>query len=90
MGAINDSDVVVVCISTSYLKSVNCEKEILLAGDWKKTLLPIRLPDVSPWPPIHGMAVHLAGKLYVEIVGGKHTQDHLDQIKGIAEQAVAQ
>ena len=89
MGAINDSDVVIVCISDAYLKSGNCEKEILLAGDWKKTLLPLRMPNLPQWPPMHGMAVHLAGKLYVNVAGGKHTSDHVAQIKSVADQAVA-
>lgn len=68
---IDSAEVVLLYISPSYLNRLNCSKEVSLAVDYGKKVLPILLPG-AVWPvrPSHGefaadIAPHLTGKLYI-------------------------
>ena len=68
---IDAADVVILYISRTYVTRENCRKEVSLAVDYGKKLLPILLPD-TPWPlrPSLGayageIAGHLTGKLFI-------------------------
>jgi hypothetical protein len=68
---IGHADVVLLYLSPAYVTRANCRKEVALAVDYGKRLLPILLPG-TPWP-LHSslgayageIAMHLAGKLYI-------------------------
>ena len=58
-------------LSPAYVTRENCRKEVALAVDYGKRLLPILLPG-TPWPlrPSHGahageIAGHITGKVYI-------------------------
>lgn len=64
---ISASSVIISCLSHEYTKSVNCQREFLLASDRKKTTIPVILEDLESWPPRGSMAPLLAGKLYIKV-----------------------
>ncbi len=64
---ISASEVVVSCLSPEYSKSVNCNREFLLASDRKKATIPVILEDLEAWPPRGNLGPLLAGKLYIKI-----------------------
>ena len=68
---IDRADVVLLYLSPAYITRENCRKELSLAVDYGKRLLPILLPG-TPWPlrPSHGahageIAGHITGKVYI-------------------------
>ena len=57
------------CISQEYSRSVNCRREVVLATELKKPILPL-IVDQSQfkhWPPTGPMGPLLSGKLYVDL-----------------------
>ena len=64
---ISASSVIISCLSPEYTKSVNCQREFLLASDRKKTTIPVILEDLESWPPRGSMGPLLAGKLYIKV-----------------------
>ncbi len=66
---ISASDVVISCLSPEYTKSINCNREALLAADRKKTTIPVIIERLSHWPPRGNLGPILAGKLYINMDG---------------------
>ena len=64
---ISSSEVVLACLSPEYTKSVNCNREALLAADRKKPTIPVLLKDLESWPPRGNLGPILAGKLYIRV-----------------------
>eukprot|EP00049_Salpingoeca_infusionum_P010528 m.182004 g.182004 ORF g.182004 m.182004 type:complete len:755 (-) comp14666_c0_seq7:4629-6893(-) len=54
------------CISDDYATSKNCQREIQLAADRNKLILPIWVADIAIWPPTGPTAPLLAGRLYIK------------------------
>jgi hypothetical protein len=72
---IDRAEVVLLYLSPAFVSRENCRKEVSLAVDYGKRLLPILLPG-TPWPlrPSHGthageIAGHVTGKLYMSAAG---------------------
>ncbi len=49
--SISASEVVISCLSPEYAKSVNCNREVLLATDRQKAPIPVIISDLEHWPP---------------------------------------
>eukprot|EP00051_Salpingoeca_urceolata_P024414 m.428872 g.428872 ORF g.428872 m.428872 type:complete len:1367 (-) comp20234_c1_seq4:247-4347(-) len=64
---ISKSSVFVCCTSLPYFASTNCQRELALASDWKKPIIPLRVAPMDAWPPKQGNAALLAGKLYIDM-----------------------
>ncbi len=64
---ISQCEVVVSCLSPDYTKSVNCNREFLLASDRKKATIPVVLEELESWPPRGSLGPLLAGKLYIKM-----------------------
>ena len=62
---IDKCDVVVCCLSDAYARSENCNKELNLAANWKKTIVPVIVGELVKFPPVCSAAPHLAGLLYL-------------------------
>jgi len=62
---IRAAKVVIVCISNEYALSTNCNREINLAADLKKMIIPIIVSNGVEWPP-KGIATAIAGKVYID------------------------
>jgi len=63
---ISDSKVFVACCSNNYGSSVNCQREINLACDRKKLIIPVLISNCDPWPP-KGVGPLLTGKIYIDL-----------------------
>ena len=70
---VHASSLVLVVLSREYINSENCHAEIMLARDYKKPLLVLKLPDVS-WPIAPhagtyagGVAAAVAGQLWLAV-----------------------
>ena len=72
---ISASRLFLACVSDQYSSSENCKKEVLLANDRKRTILPILIANCEVWPPRGDTAVVLAGKLYVDLSTEDKFQD---------------
>ncbi len=58
---ISECEVVIACLSPEYTKSVNCNREALLAADRKKATIPVLVKDLDDWPPRGNLGPILAG-----------------------------
>mmetsp|Transcript_455 Transcript_455/g.708 ORF Transcript_455/g.708 Transcript_455/m.708 type:complete len:105 (-) Transcript_455:15-329(-) len=75
---ITEAKVFVACLSGSYSNSINCRREIQLAIDRKKLVIPALVAKLEMWPPSGPMAPLLAGKLYVDVSDDfDNSLDHL-------------
>jgi len=72
---ISSCDIFLACSSDQYAASENCRKEVLLAHDRKKIIVPIWIANCEVWPPRGDTAVVLAGKLYVDLASEEKFQD---------------
>jgi len=68
---IDGSEVVLLFLSPTFVTRENCKKEVALAVEYGKTLLPVLLPG-TPWPLRPSLGAHageimghIAGKLYI-------------------------
>jgi len=64
---ITNSSIVIACLSNQYSASVNCTREINLASDRKKMILPVWVGPCDLWPPRGAMGPLLSGKLYIDL-----------------------
>lgn len=64
---ISECKVIVSCLSPEYTKSVNCNREFLLASDRKKATIPVVLEELESWPPRGSLGPLLVGKLYIKM-----------------------
>jgi len=83
---ISSSTVVVTCLSPEYSKSVNCNREFLLASDRKKATVPVIVEDLEAWPPRGNLGPLLAGKLYIRI----YEEDIIERDKSAVMQQLVQ
>jgi len=64
---ISACQVFISCCSNQYGSSTNCKREINLACDRKKLIIPILIGACDPWPPKGEMGPLLAGKIYIDL-----------------------
>jgi len=80
------------CLSSSYVNSINCQREINLASDLKKQIIPLIVDDLSScggWPPkIIGPLV--AGKLYVNLANESSNSNISELAKSLKEKIANQ
>jgi len=76
------------CCSNFYSKSVNCKREINLAGDRNKLIVPILVGANDIWPPIGEMGPLLAGKLYVDMSTDIKFENTKNQLVTALQQAL--
>jgi len=77
---ISDCKVFLACCSNNYGSSVNCQRELLLATDRNKIIIPIIVGPCDPWPPKGQMGPLLAGKLYVDLSTDEKFEKTVDQL----------
>jgi len=77
---ITNCKVFIACCSDSYGASVNCQREILLATDRNKLIIPTLVALTSIWPPKGQMAPLLTGKLYMDISTDEKFIKTVDQL----------
>jgi len=67
VSGISESKVFLACVSDKYGESENCRREVQLATDRKKLIIPLIVSTCSTYPPRGSMGPILAGKLYIDI-----------------------
>ena len=85
---ISSSQLFLACISDQYSSSDNCKKEVLLANDRKRTILPILIASCEMWPPRGDTAVVLAGKLYVDLSSEEKFHDSASSLIGAIKKSL--
>jgi len=63
---IQQTDIVLACVTREYVKSKNCEKEINYADDFKKIIIPLYIEKI-PIPELAPMGLVLARERYCEL-----------------------
>jgi len=74
--------------SNSYSSSVNCQRELLLATDRKKFVIPVLVGPCDPWPPKGQVGPLLAGKLYVDLSTEEKFDKTVEQLIIAIEQSI--
>jgi len=77
---ISDCKVFLSCCSNAYGASVNCQRELLLATDRKKLIIPTLVAICDPWPPKGQMGPLLAGKIYVDLSSDEKFEKTIGQL----------
>eukprot|EP00051_Salpingoeca_urceolata_P034950 m.27443 g.27443 ORF g.27443 m.27443 type:complete len:389 (+) comp8538_c0_seq1:3126-4292(+) len=62
---VSESQLFIACVSDQYAKSENCRREIQLAADRKRLIMPVLVDELTVWPPRGSVGPLLAGRLYV-------------------------
>jgi len=86
---ISGCKVFVACCSNNYGPSVNCQRELLLATDRKKFIIPTLIGITDPWPPKGQMGPLLAGKLYIDISNDEKFEKTVDQLVTTIQQSLS-
>jgi len=63
---IQQTDIVLACVTREYVKSENCQKEINYADDFKKVIIPLYIEKL-PIPELAPMGLVLARERYCEL-----------------------
>jgi len=77
---ISDSQVFIACCSNQYGVSVNCKREVNLACDRKKLIIPTLIGKCDPWPPKGEMGPLLAGKIYIDLSTEENFNKNIEQL----------
>jgi len=85
---ISDCKIFIACCSNSYGSSINCQRELLLATDRKKLIIPILVGTTDPWPPKGQMGPLLAGKIYINLCAEDIFEKSLEQLMTAINQSL--
>jgi len=85
---ISNCKVFVACCSNNYGASVNCQRELLLATDRKKLIIPTLVGTCDPWPPKGQMGPLLAGKIYIDISSDEKFEKTVIQLLTAVKQSL--
>jgi hypothetical protein len=77
---ITDAQVMLSCCSNSYGASENCKREVNLAVDRRKLIIPVIISHCDPWPPIGTMGPLLTGKIFVDLSTNEKFDSTIDQL----------
>jgi len=86
---ISDCQLFIACCSNNYGSSVNCQRELLLAFDRKKLIIPVLVATCDPWPPKGQMGPLLAGKIYIDLSSEEKFEKTVDQLATTINQTLA-
>jgi len=76
------------CISNQYASSENCRREINLANERKKLIVPVWIAPIDPWPPRGEMGPLLAGKLYIDLSTEEKLKSVNEQLVSALKQSI--
>jgi len=85
---ISASTVVISCLSNQYGASVNCKREVRLAAERKKILIPVMIDVCNPFPPRGDMGPLLAGLIYIDLHDDDLFSSNLEQLVSALKQTL--
>lgn len=65
---IKEAQLVIACVTSKYVSSSSCSKEIILADMLGKPIIPVMLEKVD-WPPPGAMAISFSQLIYIDMSG---------------------
>ncbi|CAF1143141.1 unnamed protein product [Adineta steineri] len=72
--AIHQALCLLVCITPTYMKSINCQNEITLANTFNKPIIPLLLKETNSWPPKNHVLSLFTEKSYIDF---RHSNKHI-------------
>jgi len=85
---ISNCQLFIACCSNNYSTSPNCQRELLLAIERNKLIIPVLIASCDQWPPKGQMGPLLAGKIYVDLSGDKKFGQNIDQLISAINQSL--
>jgi len=77
---VSECSVFLACVSDQYGSSENCRREVRLATDRRKLIIPIMVATCDPYPPRGDMGPLFAGKLYIDISNEEKYKRNIEQL----------
>jgi len=85
---VSSASVFIACVSNQYGASENCKRELRLATDRKKLLLPVWIANCDPYPPRGDMGPLLAGRIYINISNEELLKQNISQLITALKQSI--
>jgi len=85
---ISDCKVFISCCSNNYGLSVNCRREVNLASQRKKLIIPVLISTCDPWPPKGEMGPLLAGTIYIDLSSEEKFRKNIEQLIAAINQSL--
>jgi len=85
---ISSACVIISCLSNQYGASVNCKREVRLAAERKKILIPVLIDVCNPFPPRGDMGPLLAGLIYIDLHDENLFSINLEQLISALKQTL--
>jgi len=85
---ITSASVIISCLSNQYGASVNCKREVRLAAERKKILIPVLVDVCNPFPPRGDMGPLLAGLIYIDLHEDNLFAINLEQLVSALKQTL--
>jgi len=76
------------CCSNNYGASVNCKREVNLASERKKLIIPVLIATCDPWPPKGEMGPLLAGTIYIDLSSEEKFRKNIEQLIAAINQSL--
>jgi len=77
---ISECSIFLACCSNSYGITGNSKREILLASERKKLILPILVANCDPYPLKGDIGALLAGKIYLDLSTEENFSKNIEQL----------
>ena len=78
-GAVEEASIIVVCMSSKYQESENCQREFEYAQVLKKKMIPIKLE--KEFQPTGALGLITAGKLYINFTDPQKFDENMENLK---------
>jgi len=85
---ISECQIFLACCSNNYGASTNCQRELLLASDRQKLVIPVLVGACNPWPPEGQMGPLLAGKIYIDLSSDEKFEKTIEQLVTVVSQSL--
>jgi len=86
---ITNASCIISCVSNQYGASENCRREVLLATDRKKLILPVLVANCDPYPPRGDMGPLLTGKIYIDLSKQDLFKKNIEQLINTLKQSLS-
>ena len=85
---VSNCQVFLACLSPDYSRSINCRRELLLATERRKIIIPLHVAQLEEWPPRGDLGPLLAGKVYINVSSEEKFEEVQDQLVSAIKQSL--
>jgi len=86
---VSNCQVFLACLSPDYSRSENCRRELLLATERKKLVIPLQIASLDIWPPRGDLGPLLAGKVFINLSSEDKFEELQSQLVSAIKQSLA-